>query len=121
MDGVAEVGGPEAVGGEKEEGADLGVGGGLAEELGGVDVRGPEEVLVELAVGELGGTVVDDVEAVLGEGAAEEGEVAEVALNTVKAGVMVFVRLKVDVNDEVSFVQQLALENSAEEAGGSRD
>ncbi len=87
VDGVAKVGGPEAVGGDEDEGADAGGAGVLGEEAGGVDVGGPEEMLVQLrAVGELGGDVIDGVEAVLGEDALEESGVAEVALNAGEAG-----------------------------------
>ena len=87
VDGVAEVGGPEAVGRDEDEGADACCAGGFGEEAGGVDVGGPEELLVHLhAVGELRGGVEDGVEVVFGEDALEQGGVADVALDAGEAG-----------------------------------
>lgn len=92
-------------------------------ETGGVDVGGPEEVLVELeTVGELGGYVVDGVEVVGGEGLLEEIGVAEVALDTGETGEgRVFVEFEVDVDDGVAFAEESAFEDSAEESRGSGD
>src|SRR5579871_5873549 len=116
---MAEVGGPEAVGGDEDEGTDAGGAGVLGEETGGVDVGGPEEMLVHFAVRELGGGVIDGVEAVLGEDAVEKSGVAEIALNAGEAGEGVFVGFEVDVDDGVAFAKETALEDAAEEAGGS--
>ena len=79
-------------------------------------------MLVHLhTVGELSGNVIDGVEAVLGEGALEESGVAEVTLNAGETGEGVFVGLEVDVDDGVAFAKEAALEDTAEEAGGSGD
>jgi len=118
---MAEVGGPEAVGGDEDEGADAGGASVLGEETGGVDVGGPEEMFVHAAVGKLGGDVMDGVEAMLSKDAVEEGGVAEVALNAGESGERVFIGLEVDVDDGMAFAEEAALEDTAEEAGGSGD
>ena len=76
-------------------------------------------MLVHFAVRQLGGDVIDGVEAVLGEDAVEKSGVAEVALNAGEAGEGVFVGFEVDVDDGVAFAKETALEDTAEEAGGS--
>ena len=78
-------------------------------------------MLVHAAVGKLGGDVMDGVEAMLSKDVVEEGGVAEVALNAGESGEGVFVGLEVDVDDGMAFAKETALENSAEEAGGSGD
>jgi hypothetical protein len=93
----------------------------LGEEFCGVDVGGPEEMLVHLAVGELSGGVVDGVETMFGEGALEERGVAEVTLNAGEAGEGVVVGLEVDVDDGVAFSEKPAFENATEKTGGPGD
>ena len=61
------------------------------------------------AVGELGGDVMDGVEAVLGEDALEESGVAEVALDAGEAGERVLVGLEVDVDYGVAFAEESRL------------
>jgi hypothetical protein len=78
-------------------------------------------MLVHAAVGKLGGDVMDSVEAVLSKDAVEEGGVTEVALNAGESGEGVFVGLEVDVDDGMAFAEEAALEDTAEEAGGSGD
>ena len=78
-------------------------------------------MLVHFAVRQLGGDVIDGVEAMLSEDAVEESGVAEVALDAGEAREGVFVGLEVDVDDGVAFAEETALEDSTEEAGGSGD
>ncbi len=117
MNGMAEIGGPQTVRGDEDEGADSGGTGGLCEQTRGIDVGGPEQVLVHLhAVGELRSDMIDSVEAMLSEGALEKLFVAEVALNAREAGESVFVRLEIDIDDSMALAQKTAFEHAAEEA-----
>src|SRR6202011_4761695 len=88
LDGVAEGGGPEAVGGDEDEGLDAGGECGFREEASGVDVRGPEKLLVQLhSVGELRGHVEDGCKPMGDKERLKQCGIADVALNAGEAGV----------------------------------
>ena len=120
-DVVAEIAGPEAVAGDEDELFSAGIFCRLGEVAGAVDVGGPEEVVVDGVVGELCGAVEDGGEFLCGQDFFEERSVAYVGLNAAEVGVGVGIGDEVDVGAGVAFVEETALEDSAEEAGASGD
>jgi hypothetical protein len=93
---------------------------GLGDVAGAVDVRGPEHVGVDGVVGELRGAVEDGGEVAFEE-TAQEGLVADVALDACKVRVLVGVGDEIDVVDGVAFGEETAFEDASEEAGAAGD
>ena len=94
---------------------------GLGDVAGAVDVRGPETLSLTVSWASSAAQWKTAPKWLLREDLVEQRRVADVALDAGERGMRVGVGDQVDVGDGITFGEQAALQDSAEEAGTSGD